>query len=444
MTYLTPAELAAIAQALGPTSLGTAPRPATEADVEAIVALTNLAYEDSNWFKQPAFHQRTNPGEIRASLTENTADEIRVVVDWPSPSASIPEPAAGCATSAVGASGRPLACAMSVHRDAFTRQPTLSQLAVHPLLHRRGLAKYMVECAARVGGVAVTRDDPKVPRALLLEVINLQPHLLEIYGKFGFSENGRVRTWDEFGVPTSMFTQPCHLSDREPNDTPVPTTPTAEAEYITSADLSAAISQAGGACSLGTFPRAADPADVAAIVAVTNLAYEDAHWFKVPAIHDRADAAEVSAALANVRDELRIVVDWPALPDLPQPEPGSKTAVLGARGLPLAAALSVHRDAVTGQPTLSQLAVHPLLHRRGLAGYLVEVAVGVARAAASRNPQTKRALLIEVVNIQAHLAGIYEKRGFVRTGATRTWPELGIAPELITKDSHFILLERPL
>ncbi|KNE68759.1 hypothetical protein AMAG_13399 [Allomyces macrogynus ATCC 38327] len=176
-------------------------RLATPDDAQAIVHLTNLAYVDARWFKAPSFYNRAILDEVLEEV--DAPESCFLVLDWPV--ASVAQPANDESTSTPGAQGVPLAASVQVHLDKPSGKPLFGMLAVHPNVHRRGVAKTMVRAVE-----ALVRRVLK-ENTLVIEVVSVQPHLLEIYGKMGFVAF-QERKWEEFGIdPAACLVVPCHL-----------------------------------------------------------------------------------------------------------------------------------------------------------------------------------------------------------------------------------------
>ncbi|KAI9219432.1 hypothetical protein BC828DRAFT_406700 [Blastocladiella britannica] len=220
--YLTESELSDAIAMLPPCPLGTQPRLVRDADIDPIVALTNLAYQDAVWFKHPSIHDRTSAADARDQSAQGNPSSTYICIDWPTASECeerglpLPPPTEGSlvetdsGTGGLGSSGGPIALAINLHRDAWSGPGALmiSLLAVHPRLHGRGLAKYIMALSVQISRIVACRERQS-PR-LVIEVVSVQSHLFDIYGKMGFEIVGK-RTWDEFGVDPDMFTVECHL-----------------------------------------------------------------------------------------------------------------------------------------------------------------------------------------------------------------------------------------
>ncbi|KAI8618289.1 hypothetical protein BC830DRAFT_1109711 [Chytriomyces sp. MP71] len=179
-----------IASAGSPPVAGILARLATPQDIKQLVPLINKAYESAHWFKKPHFYDRVHAEYLESVMKtdylivlEETKSvgrlvaSIRLVV--PSPQES------------------PKHCGMSL-------------LAIHPDLHRRGLAKYLFKllCGVAIGYHAANPDAGW--DLMQCEVVSLQPHLIEIYTAWGFKIVGMV-DWEAVGFSKDDVTIPCCL-----------------------------------------------------------------------------------------------------------------------------------------------------------------------------------------------------------------------------------------
>ncbi|KAJ3368098.1 hypothetical protein GGF31_006805 [Allomyces arbusculus] len=208
--------------------LGTSIRLARGADAAAITALSNLAFTDSHWFKRPHFYDRTNLDEVLAGILDPTIDldaplndhSCFLVLDWPAhlpDGTPLPQPDGETAT--FGAQGVPLAVCVQVHKDYDSAgAPMMGMLSVHPLLHRRGLAKWTTDAVERLVTHVLHGH------RLLIEVVSLQTYLFTIYEKLGFVRLGD-RGWEKYGVYDweRDMTRPSTLVLMEKRLTPVAT-----------------------------------------------------------------------------------------------------------------------------------------------------------------------------------------------------------------------------
>jgi ribosomal protein S18 acetylase RimI-like enzyme len=145
-------------------------RLATKEDAPQLVSLINLAYEDAHWFKQPHFHNRVSlPGILDTLQPPLSASHSYIILE--SPSSDVNQPC-----------GLILSSCFLLHRDEPTGQVVLSQLSVHPQFHRQGLAKGHMKIAAELAKSVLRAKE------LYVEVVSLQPHLLEIYGRMGMHD----------------------------------------------------------------------------------------------------------------------------------------------------------------------------------------------------------------------------------------------------------------
>ncbi|HEX6614596.1 MAG TPA: GNAT family N-acetyltransferase [Rhodanobacteraceae bacterium] len=149
--------------------------------------------------------------------------------------------------------------------------------------------------------------------------------------------------------------------------------------------------------------RRATPADVEAVVALTESAYRGdasrAGWTTEADFLDgrRTDAADVAALIA--RDDARIV--------------------LAERGGDLLASCLVERQVHQGVPSgyFGMFSVRPDLQNAGIGRALLAEAERIAR-----DEWQCRQMRMTVIDIRASLIAWYERRGYRRTGEHKPFP----------------------
>ncbi|KAI9216939.1 hypothetical protein BC828DRAFT_392369 [Blastocladiella britannica] len=187
--------------------------------------------------------------------------------------------------------------------------------------------------------------------------------------------------------------------------------------YLTELEFTAALARLPDS-PLGTRPRLVRDKDTEQVVAVTNTAYIDEHWFKTPVLFERTNAAKVRGT-ANGACSVYFCLD-------------GKDA--------LAAAACIDGHGFDGTPALSALSVHPDFRMRGVGRYLTLAALHLARFICQRDSVSPQRLIIEVVDIKVKMLVMYERMGF-RRFTTRTWEEYGLDPSHFTKECHLVVFE---
>lgn len=146
-------------------------REAKEQDIPFIVKLINLAYEDSHWFKQPCYYERTSVDAIRDYLKNG---KILIIEEK--------------------------ACVCLIENN--NRIVNISMLSVHPDHQKKGIAKQMMDYVHNLYSEWTFQ----------LEVVDLQPHLINFYSKIGYKQTGKITAWKELGIDEQTNIKiPSHL-----------------------------------------------------------------------------------------------------------------------------------------------------------------------------------------------------------------------------------------
>ncbi|KAJ3035245.1 hypothetical protein HDU99_010612 [Rhizoclosmatium hyalinum] len=169
--------------------------------------------------------------------------------------------------------------------------------------------------------------------------------------------------------------------------------------------------------------RLGTPDDVPVLSYIINLAYRDSNWFKTPAIHNRTSQKQVAEYMTG-RDLFIVLED------------GDATVAT----VKLVAPTDEQACSV-----MSLLAVHPTFAKMGVAKYLFKVMCGMAVYMDGLEPGAGWSrLTCEVINLQPHLLSIYKSWGFVETGVTMQWHQMGYDSKLFTHECHLICMEQKL
>ena len=138
------------------------------------VALMLLIDEDSNWFKQPHFHNRVND----QTITKYIQDEPNFFIIVQDKDIIV-----GC---------------------IYIKLPTEEKecagfglLSVHSKYQRQGISKYLISQTE-----SFLQHNSQSIKKIRIEVVNLQTHLLEIYKKMGFEVVGKCE-WEDMGLSKS-------------------------------------------------------------------------------------------------------------------------------------------------------------------------------------------------------------------------------------------------
>jgi GNAT superfamily N-acetyltransferase len=157
-------------------------------------------------------------------------------------------------------------------------------------------------------------------------------------------------------------------------------------------------------------PREAAPADVPALVAVTNLAYRVEEFFIIGARTTEAQARELMSQAGS----RFLVVDHPA----------------GEGRI----AASVYMEVRGDRGYFAMLAVDPAHQGAGLARRLIEAVEDRCRAAGCRS------LDLDVINLRTELPAFYARFGFAATGATGPMHDA----EKLRMPAHVVKMSKPL